>query len=115
MSILQEIDKQALRDDLPSLETGDTVRVHYRITEGAKTRIQVFEGVVIKQHNGGAGASFTVRKVSFQVGVERVFPKHSPLIEKLEITGQAKVRRAKLYYLRERRGKAARLKPRKRN
>lgn len=112
-SLLAEIEQSQLREVTP-FEIGDTVKVHFRITEGDKTRIQVFEGVVIKRHGSSVNATFTVRKVSFQVGVERVFPLHSPLIDKLEVVAQAKVRRSKLYYLRERSGRAARLKPRRR-
>ena len=89
---------------------GDTVRVHVRITEGARTRIQVFEGTVIRVNSGGPRTTFTVRKVSFNVGVERIFPLYSPMLEKIEVKSYHKVRRAKLYYLRERRGKSARLK-----
>lgn len=110
---IREIDRQNKREGLPAIEPGDTVKVYYRIQEGSKSRVQVYEGVVLQMRGAGMGASFTVRKISFQVSVERVFPLHSPLIEKVEIVGKAKVRRAKLYYLRERRGKAARLKPRR--
>ncbi len=92
------------------LRPGDTVRVHVRITEGSRTRIQVFEGTVIRIRRGGPRTTFTVRKISFGVGVERIFPFHSPWLEKIEIKSRHKVRRAKLYYLRERRGKSARLK-----
>ena len=99
---------------LPAFRVGDTVRVHYRIREGEKERIQVFEGVVLRIHRGGVGATFTVRKVSFGVGVERIFPLHSPRIEKLEVKSQGHVRQARLYYLRELRGKKARLRERKR-
>ena len=94
---------------LPDYRTGDTVRVHYRIREGDKERVQVFEGVVTRKHRGGIGATFTVRKRSGGVGVERIFPAHSPRIEKLEIKSRGRVRRARLYFLREREGKAARL------
>ena len=112
--LIAAIEKEQMRETTP-VEVGDTVRVHYRITEGDKTRIQVFEGVVLKKQGAGLNATFTVRKISFQIGVERVFPTHSPLIDKLEIVNQAKVRRAKLYYLRDLRGRAARLKPRGRS
>ncbi len=98
----------------PAMRSGDTVRVHVKVREGDKERIQVFEGVVIGMHRGGARATFTVRKVSFGQGVERIFPLHSPRIDKIEIVRSAKVRRAKLYYLRERKGKAARMKEQKR-
>src|SRR5438132_10068430 len=94
----------------PDMRSGDTVRVHVKVREGDKERIQVFEGTVIGQHRGGANATFTVRKVSFGQGVERIFPLHSPTISKVEIMRSAKVRRAKLYYLRELKGKAARMK-----
>jgi large subunit ribosomal protein L19 len=97
------------RRQLPSFRPGDQVRVHYRIREGEKERIQVFQGVVIRRHRGGAGATFTVRKVSFGVGVERIFPEHSPRIEKLEVVSRGRVRRSRLYYLRNLEGKAARL------
>ena len=99
---------------LPPFRVGDTVRVHYRIREGGKERVQVFEGVVIRRRRGGIGATFTVRKVSFGVGVERIFPLHSPRIEKLEVVARGHVRRARLYYLRELRGKKARLRERRR-
>lgn len=100
----------AFQRSLPSFRAGDQVRVHYRIREGEKERVQVFQGVVIRKNGGGIGATFTVRKVSFGVGVERIFPQHSPRIEKLEIVSRGQVRRARLYYLRELEGKAARLK-----
>lgn len=95
---------------LPPFRPGDQVKVHYRIREGEKERVQVFQGVVIAHAKGGIGATFTVRKVSFGVGVERIFPQHSPRIERLEVVTRGKVRRARLYYLRDLRGKAARLK-----
>ncbi len=110
MDIIQRIENESIRTDLPQFRVGDTVRVHVRIKEGDKQRIQVFEGVIIGRRNGGVGASFTVRKVSYGVGVERIFPLHSPLLEKIDILTHGKVRRAKLYYLRELRGKAARIK-----
>jgi large subunit ribosomal protein L19 len=94
----------------PAMRAGDTVKVHVKVREGDKERIQIFEGVVIGIHRGGTRASFTVRKVSFGQGVERIFPLHSPTIQKVEITKSARVRRAKLYYLRDLRGKAARMK-----
>ncbi len=99
----------------PAMRSGDTVRVHVKVREGDKERIQVFEGLVIGQHRGGVRASFTVRKVSFGQGVERIFPLHSPTIDKIEVLRSAKVRRAKLYFLRELRGKAARMKEKKRS
>ena len=93
----------------PQMQAGDTVKVHVKVREGDKERIQVFEGIVIGMHRGGARASFTVRKVSFGQGVERIFPLHSPIIQKVEVVRSAKVRRAKLYYLRDLKGKAARM------
>ncbi|HUF49140.1 MAG TPA: 50S ribosomal protein L19 [Vicinamibacterales bacterium] len=98
----------------PAMRSGDTVRVHVKVREGEKERIQVFEGIVIGMHRGGSSATFTVRKVSFGQGVERIFPLHSPRIDKIEVVRSAKVRRAKLYYLRELKGKAARIKEQKR-
>lgn len=98
----------------PDMRSGDTVRVHVKVREGDKERIQVFEGMVIGQHRGGVRATFTVRKVSFGQGVERIFPLHSPTIDKIEVLRSAKVRRAKLYFLRDLRGKAARLKEKRR-
>jgi large subunit ribosomal protein L19 len=100
--------------DRPEMRSGDTVRVHVKVREGDKERIQVFEGMVIGMHRGGARASFTVRKVSFGQGVERIFPLHSPTVDKIEVIRSAKVRRAKLYFLRELRGKAARMKEKRR-
>ncbi len=110
MNSIDLIEREQMRMDIPYLRPGDKLRVHYRIREGEKVRIQVFEGVLIAQHRGGIRASIVVRKVSFGVGVERVFPLHSPFIERIEVVSHSRVRRAKLYYLRERRGKAARLK-----
>ncbi len=110
MDLLRAVDNTQLRSDLPRFRPGDTVRVHVKIKEGDKYRIQVFEGVVIVQKNNGVSSTFTVRKVSFGYGIERIFPSHSPIIERLEVVKSGKVRRARLYYLRGRRGKAARLK-----
>jgi large subunit ribosomal protein L19 len=110
MDLLRAVDNSQLRTDLPRFRPGDTVRVHVKIKEGDKYRIQVFEGVVIARKNNGISSTFTVRKVSFGYGIERIFPSHSPIIEKLEVVKSGKVRRARLYYLRGRRGKAARLK-----
>ncbi len=110
MNLLQTVDNSHMRKDLPSFRTGDTVRIHVKIKEGDKYRIQVFEGVVIARKRNGISSTFTVRKVSFGYGIERIFPQHSPIIEKLEVVKRGKVRRARLYYLRGRRGKAARLK-----
>jgi len=107
--LLREIENSFRRTDIPDFRSGDSVRVHTLIKEGDKERVQIFEGVVIGQHRGGSRASFTVRKISYGVGVERIFPLHSPRIEKVEVVARGKVRRAKLYYLRERSGKAARL------
>ena len=104
------IEAKAERQDIPAFDSGDTIKVHQRVTEGNKQRIQIFEGVVIGRRGSRSNASFTVRKISQGVGVERVFPTHSPNIEKIEVTRHGKVRRAKLYYLRTRRGKAARIK-----
>jgi large subunit ribosomal protein L19 len=108
MSAIDVVEKGQLAER-PAMKSGDTVRVHVRVREGDKERIQVFEGVVIGQHRGGTRASFTVRKVSFGQGVERIFPLHSPTIQKIEVVRSAKVRRAKLYYLRDLKGKAARM------
>ncbi|WLR52318.1 50S ribosomal protein L19 [Bacillus tianshenii] len=108
--LMEEITKDQLKSDLPAFRPGDTVRVHVNIVEGTRERIQVFEGVVIKRRGGGISETFTVRKVSYGVGVERTFPVHSPKVAKLEVIRRGKVRRAKLYYLRNLRGKAARIK-----
>ncbi len=110
---IDAIEKAQLRE-LPTFRVGDTVNVHFRIREGEKERVQVFKGVVIRKTRGGAGATFTVRKISGGVGVERIFPLHSPRIEKLEVTAQGHVRRSRLYYLRGLRGKKARLRERQR-
>lgn len=109
-NIITEITKEQLRSDLPSFRPGDTVKVHVKIVEGTRERIQLFEGVVIKRRGGGVSETFTVRKISYGVGVERTFPVHTPKIAKLEVVRKGKVRRAKLYYLRNLRGKAARIK-----
>jgi len=110
---LQAFEAASLRSDLPEFRSGDTVRVHYKIVEGDKERIQVFQGLVIKQHRAGARSTFTVRKVSFNVGVERIFPLYSPRIDKIEVVGKGVVRRSRLFYLRELQGKAARLRDQK--
>ena len=110
---LAEIESKLLRTDLPDFRVGDTVRVHYRIVEGDKERTQVFQGVVLKRHRAGARSTFTVRKVSFNVGVERVFLSHSPRIEKVEVVSKGVVRRARLFYLRDLAGKAARVRDQK--
>jgi large subunit ribosomal protein L19 len=113
MDPIEMVEKQEMRVDLPSFRTGDTVRVHSRIREGDKERIQVFKGVVIRKRKGNIGATFTVRKVSYGVGVEKIFALHSPTIDKIEVVFKGKVRRSRLYYLRGLRGKAARLKERR--
>lgn len=110
MDLQRAVENSQLRTDLPPFRSGDTVRVHVKIKEGDKYRIQVFEGVVIAHKNNGISSTFTVRKVSFGYGIERIFPVHSPIVEKLEVVKSGKVRRSRLYYLRGRRGKAARLK-----
>ena len=113
MNDLQYVEKEYLRDDLPDFRPGDTVRVHVRVVEGGRERIQIFEGVVLARDGGGLSETFTVRKISFGIGVERVFPVHAPIIQKIEIARRGKVRSAKLYYLRGRVGKAARIKERR--
>lgn len=110
---LDDIESKFLRSDLPDFRVGDTVRVHYRIVEGDKERTQVFQGVVIKRHRAGARSTFTVRKISFNVGVERIFLSHSPRIEKVEVVSKGVVRRARLFYLRDLAGKAARVRDQK--
>lgn len=107
------IDRDSLREGLPDFRPGDTVKVHVRVVEGNRERVQVFQGAVLRRQGGGARETFTVRKVSFGVGVERTFPVHSPSIAKLEVATRGDVRRAKLYYLRDRRGKAAKIKERR--
>lgn len=113
MNKVDVVEKSRLRDDVPDFAPGDSVKVHVRVVEGTRSRIQVFEGVVIARKNGGLRETFTVRKMSFGVGVERTFPIHSPVIEQIEVTRRGKVRRAKLYYLRDRVGKKARIKERR--
>ncbi len=110
MNIIDEFEKAQMKEELPEIRIGDKVRVSMKIVEGTRQRIQLFEGVVIARHSGNNRSSITVRKQSYSVGVERVFPLHAPSVEKIEIVGHSKVRRAKLYYMRELRGKAARLK-----
>jgi large subunit ribosomal protein L19 len=110
MNVIDAIEAEQLRSDIPAFRPGDTVRVHVKVVEGEKERIQVFEGPVLRRSNGGIRETFTVRKVSYGVGVERTFPIHSPRIDKVEVTTRGKVRRAKLYYLRDLSGKAARIK-----
>jgi large subunit ribosomal protein L19 len=106
---ITDIESKHRKNDVPALRAGDTVRVHTKIKEGDKERIQIFEGTVIAYRKGGTGSTFTVRKVSYGVGVERIFPLHSPRIDRIEVMGHGEVRRAKLFYLRELQGKAARL------
>jgi large subunit ribosomal protein L19 len=110
MQLLDQVDAASLRSDVPDFRAGDTVRVHVNIIEGTRSRVQVFQGVVIGRQGHGVGETFTVRKVSFQVGVERTFPVHSPVIDHIELVTRGDVRRAKLYYLRELRGKKAKIK-----
>ena len=113
MNLVDQIEAKEMKKEVTDVHIGDTVKVHMRIVEGEKERIQVIEGVVIKMRGGGARKTLTVRKISFGIGVERIFPIHSPRVEKIDIVKRAKIRQAKLYYLRELRGKAARLKERK--
>jgi large subunit ribosomal protein L19 len=110
MNILDALDAQSLRTDIPAFRAGDTLKVHVRVIEGSRERVQVFQGVVIRRQGGGIRETFTVRKVSFGVGVERTFPVHSPNIAEVEVATRGDVRRAKLYYLRDLRGKAAKIK-----
>jgi len=113
MRALEQLEKEQVRTDLPDFRPGDTVRVHVKIKEAEKERIQVFEGTVIRKRQGANRASFTVRKVSYGIGVERIFPTHSPAIDRIELVQRGKVRRAKLYYLRQLKGKAARIRERR--
>ena len=110
MQTLDDLDSASLRDDIPAFRPGDTVKVHVKVVEGNKTRVQVFQGVVIGRAGDGVRETFTVRKISYGVGVERTFPLHTPIIEKVEVVSRGDVRRAKLYYLRNLRGKAAKIK-----
>ncbi|MBF0099770.1 MAG: 50S ribosomal protein L19 [Desulfobacterales bacterium] len=110
MNVIQKLEKEQMRLEHPQFKAGDTIKVHVRIREGEKERIQIFQGIVIARKNGLSGASFTVRKISNGIGVERVFPLHSPIIEKIELVTRGRVRRAKIYYLRYLKGKAARIK-----
>ena len=109
MDIIEKINSEALKTDLPAFNPGDTIRVHQLIQEGGKERVQIFEGIVIRRNGGGMNETVTVRKVSYNVGVERIFPVHSPRVRKIEIKQKGRVRRARLYYLRQLRGKAARI------
>ena len=109
MHKFDEINEASLRSDIPDFRAGDTLKVHVKVIEGTRSRVQVFQGVVIRRHGGGIGETFTVRKISFGVGVERTFPLHTPIIDKIEVVTRGDVRRAKLYYLRGLRGKAAKI------
>jgi large subunit ribosomal protein L19 len=110
MNAIENLEKEHLRMDIPDFKAGDTVKVNFKIQEGDKERIQIFEGVVIRRRRGNTRGSFTVRKVSYGIGVERIFPLHSPYIDKIEVVSKGRVRRSRLYYLRGRKGKAARIK-----
>ena len=110
MQRFDELDRASIKTDIPEFRAGDNVKVHVKVVEGTRSRIQVFQGVVIRRHGGGVGETFTVRKVSFGVGVERTFPLHTPIIDHIELVTRGDVRRAKLYYLRELRGKKAKIK-----
>jgi large subunit ribosomal protein L19 len=114
MDIMKKIEREQMRFDIPAFRSGDTVKVHLRIVEGEKERVQIFQGNVIRIKRGTTDATFTVRKISEGVGVERIFPLHSPFIERVELVSEGRVRRSRLYYLRDRKGKAARIKPRNR-
>jgi large subunit ribosomal protein L19 len=113
MNTIKQLEREMMRLDLPDFSAGDTVNVHVKIKEGEKERIQVYQGVVISKKNGTTNATFTVRKVSYGIGVERIFPLHSPIIDKVEVITRGRVRRAKIYYLRKLRGKAARIRERR--
>ena len=112
-NLIDQIDAASLRDDVPDFRAGDTLKVHVKVVEGSRTRTQVFQGVVIARQGGGVSETFTVRKISFGVGVERTFPVHTPTVERIEVVTRGDVRRAKLYYLRNLRGKAAKIKERR--
>ncbi len=113
MAVIEIIEKEHMRMDLPQFGPGNTVRIHVKVREGGKERIQVFEGVIIRKRGGQSRATFTVRKVSYGIGVERTFPLHSPNIDRIEVISEGRVRRARLYYLRKLKGKAARIKEKK--
>ncbi len=115
MDLVQEVTQQYLKTDIPEFRAGDTVKVHVRLKEGEKERIQIFEGLVIARKHGGIAETFTVRKISSGIGVERVFPLHAPSVAQIDVIRSGRVRRAKLYYIRSRRGKAARIKERRRS
>ncbi|EJO5348197.1 50S ribosomal protein L19 [Clostridium botulinum] len=112
LEVIKAIEAEQVRNDLPEFNVGDTVKVHQRIKEGTRERVQIFEGTVLKRQNGGSRETFTVRRVAYNVAVEKTFPVNSPLIEKIQVVRRGKVRRAKLYYLRDRVGKAAKVKER---
>ena len=115
MHTFDELNAASLRSDIPDFRAGDTLKVHVKVVEGTRSRVQVFQGVVIRRHGGGIGETFTVRKISFGVGVERTFPLHTPIIDKIEVVTRGDVRRAKLYYLRGLRGKAAKIREKRDN
>jgi large subunit ribosomal protein L19 len=115
MQKFDAIDAASLRSDIPEFRAGDTVKVHVKVVEGTRSRVQVFQGIVIRRHGGGIGETFTVRKISFGVGVERTFPLHTPIIDRIELVSRGDVRRAKLYYLRGLRGKAAKIREKRDN
>jgi large subunit ribosomal protein L19 len=115
MHILDSVDKASLKTDIPEFRSGDTVKVHVNIVEGNRSRIQVFQGIVIRRSGEGVRETFTVRKVTFQVGVERTFPLHSPVLDKIELVSRGQVRRAKLYFLRDLRGKKAKIREKREN
>mgnify|MGYP006272181641 CR=1 FL=1 len=115
MHFLDDVDAASIRSDIPDFRSGDTVKVHVRVIEGNRSRIQVFQGIVIRRHGGGVRETFTVRKISFGTGVERTFPVHSPIVEKIELVSRGDVRRAKLYYLRDLRGKKAKIREKREN
>jgi large subunit ribosomal protein L19 len=115
LNVIDRIEREGMRKDIPDFAPGDTVRVHVRILEGEKERIQVFEGFVIGRSGGGLRETFRVRKMSYGIGVERIFPVHSPRLDKIEVIRRGRVRRAKLYYLRDRKGKAAQVKEKRRH
>lgn len=110
MNIVESLEREQMRVDIPDFRPGDTIKVHARIKEGDKERVQVFQGLVIRKRKGNMGSTFTVRKVSYSIGVERIFPLHSPTIDRIEVISRGKVRRGRLYYMRKLRGKAARIK-----
>ena len=115
MHFLDEVDAASLKSDIPDFRPGDNVKVHVRVVEGNRSRIQMFQGIVLRRQGGGVRETFTVRKVSFGTGVERTFPVHSPIVEKIELVSRGDVRRAKLYYLRDLRGKASKIKEKRDN